>query len=548
MTNCKEIDEYIRLVRKEEFPCCKEQRQLCDLVEEAFGTEYLTVDQDQLERYMGLQKYFEYKLFPWEKFLFALHNCGYDAEGLLRWPDLLAMLGRGAGKNGYLAFEDFALLTPVNGVSEYNIDIFANSEDQAKVTFQDIYNVLEANKTKMEKHFKWNLENIRNLKTNSVLRFRTSNPKTKDGGRPGKVDFDEYHQYEDYKTIEVAKTGLGKKSHPRTTIVTTNGNVRDGPLDHILSRAEGILSGKLPDNGLIPFICRLDDKKEVDTPRLWHKANPSLRYFPTLQKQMQREYADYIQDNLGNSSFMTKRMNRPLGEVEDGVTKWENILATAKEIPDLKGCSGIGGLDYAKTEDFIAAGILIEKENFWYWITHSWVCRQTRDWSRIKFPIEEAEAKGYLTIVNSVEVPPDLIAEWFYEKSRSYNIVRIAYDNFRHTWIEKALRNAGFDADKEGRNNIRLIRPQDIMKVAPLISSQFSNQRIIWGENPLMRWYTHNTKQHLDARGNITYEKIDPKPRKTDGFMAMAAAATQINGIQGWNEIREKADLDVYTY
>ena len=146
MTNCKEIDEYIRLVRKEEFPCCKEQRQLCDLVEEAFGTEYLTVDQDQLERYMGLQKYFEYKLFPWEKFLFALHNCVYDAEGLLRWPDLLAMLGRGAGKNGYLAFEDFALLTPVNGVSEYNIDIFANSEDQAKVTFQDIYNVLEANK------------------------------------------------------------------------------------------------------------------------------------------------------------------------------------------------------------------------------------------------------------------------------------------------------------------------------------------------------------------------------------------------------------------
>ena len=59
---------------------------MCDLVEEAFGTEYLTVDQDQLERYMGLQKYFEYKLFPWEKFLFALHNCVYDAEGLICLP------------------------------------------------------------------------------------------------------------------------------------------------------------------------------------------------------------------------------------------------------------------------------------------------------------------------------------------------------------------------------------------------------------------------------------------------------------------------------
>lgn len=548
MTNCKEIDEYLEIVQGGEFPCCKEQKQLCGLVERTFQEEFLVVDQEQLERYMGFQKYFGYSLFPWEKFLFALHNCVYDAEGMLRWPEVFAMVGRGSGKNGYLSFEDFALLTPVNGIQEYNIDIFANSEDQAKTTFMDVYNILENNKTRMSKHFKWNLEEIKNLKTNSTLRFRTSNPKTKDGGRPGKVDFDEYHQYEDYKTIEVAKTGLGKKQHPRTTIITTNGNVRDGPLDHLLSRSEGVLAGKVPDNGLLPFICRLDKKEEVDEQRMWHKANPSLRYFPTLMKQMEREYADYVQDKLGNSSFMTKRMNRPLGETEDGVTKWDNILATAKEMPDLKGCSGIGALDYAKTDDFVAAGILFEIENYWYWLTHSWVCRQSRDWSRIKFPIEEAQAKGYLTIVNGVEVPADLIAEWFAEMGKKYNIVTIAYDSFRHTWVEKALRDVGFDADKDGRNNIKLIRPSDIMKTAPLITSQFANQRIIWGENPLMRWYTNNAKQHLDARGNITYDKVEPKSRKTDGFMALVAAATQINSIQGWNESNAEEEMEVYTY
>lgn len=119
---------------------------------------------------------------------------------------------------------------------------------------------------------------------------------------------------------------MGKKPHPRTTIITTNGNVRDGPLDHMLSRAEGILEGQVPDNGLLPFITRLDDKSEVHNPKLWHKANPSLRYFPTLQKQMEREYEDYKADNLGNSSFMTKRMNRPVGETADEVTAWEISL------------------------------------------------------------------------------------------------------------------------------------------------------------------------------------------------------------------------------
>ncbi len=549
MTNCREIDDYIEIVRSGEYPCCREQVQLCRYVERVFREEALRIDVEKLQKYMGLQKYFEFELFPWEKFVFALHNCVYRQDGQLRWPELFIMVGRGAGKNGYLAFEDFALMTPVNGVPRYHIDIFANSEGQAATTFGDIYDVLESNKPKMEKHFRWNKELITNIKTRSELRYKTANPKTKDGGRPGKVDFDEYHEYQDYRLIEVAKTGLGKKDHPRITIITTNGNVRDGPLDHKLGEAEGVLFGDVMDNGTLFFICRLDDKKEVHDKRMWHKANPSLRYLPVLMVTMEREYADYKLDNFGNSSFMTKRMNRPLGDADSAVTDWDNIAATVKKVPDLTGMSCIGGLDYANTRDFVAAGLLFEVRDIWYWITHSWVCRQSKDWNRIIFPIEEAEAKGYLTIVHAVEIPPELPAEWLAEQAKKYNICALAYDNYRHTWIEKALRNVGFDADKGGNNNIKLIRLSDVMKTATMINSQFANKRIIWGENPLMRWYTNNARQIMDKKGNITYEKIEPKSRKTDGFMALVAAATQINSIQGVNDIDDGWFMDdVYVY
>ena len=40
----------------------------------------------------------------------------------------------------------------------------------------------------------------------------------------------------------------------------------------------------------------------------------------------------------------------------------------------------------------------------------------------------------------------------------------------------------------------------------------------------LMRWYTNNAKRIIDVRGNISYGKIEPKTRKTDGFMALVAA------------------------
>ena len=107
MKICKQIDQYIEFVRSDEAVVCEEQLLLCDFVEKVFAEEDVYVDKEQLERYLGLEKYFPYKLLPWEQFCFALHNCVYKREdGQLRFPYLIILVGRGAGKNGYLAFED----------------------------------------------------------------------------------------------------------------------------------------------------------------------------------------------------------------------------------------------------------------------------------------------------------------------------------------------------------------------------------------------------------------------------------------------------------
>lgn len=548
--NCY-IQEYIDIVRKGEYPICKEQLLLCDFVEKVFKAESVYVDEEQLEKYFELQKYWDFDLFPWEKFCFALHNCTYSTPGILRFPKLVILVGRGAGKNGYLSFEDFALLTPTNGIKYYNIDICATSEEQAKTSFFDIYNMLEENSSKMKKHFSWNKTQIKNLKTHSVLRFRTSNSKTADGGRPGKVDFDEYHAYENYKLINVFKTGFEKKPMPRTTITTTNGYVRDGPLDDLLSDGLQVLNGDIPDNGTLYFICRLDNDEEVYDKNNWHKANPSLRYFPNLQMEMNSEFEDWKRDHLGNSDFMVKRMNRIQGTTEAPVTEWKNILATNQPIPDLKGKTCVFGIDYTKTTDFLAVGLLFDIDNKIYWITHSWVCEKSADLSRIKFPVQAAEEEGLLTIVKGVEIPPEYPVEWLKEKQKIYNIVGGGLDNYRFTLLKNPLQSIGFDCEKSGKNNLLLVRPSDLMKISPLISSDFANQRIVYGYNKLMRWYTNNTKVDVDKKGNMTYGKIEPKSRKTDGFMAFAAAYTQKDKIKQLSPVSAETAskiLQVYSY
>ena len=557
MTSCKriplEIQQYISIVRGNEYPTCREQFQLCDFVENVFQTEDIYVDEEQLAAYLSYQKYFPFGLFPWEIFCFALHNCTYRVDGTLRFPILVIYVGRGAGKNGYLGFEDFSLLTKTNGIPEYHIDIFATSEDQAKQSFTDVWNMLNANEAKMKKHFRWTKELIVCTDTGSEFRFRTSNAKTKDGGRPGKTDFDEYHAYENYKLITVATTGLGKKKHPRQTITTTDGDVRGGPLDDLIANCIAILNGEVPDNGTLPFICRLDADEEVDSERMWHKANPSLRYLPHLMQQLRLEYAQYKLNPAANTAFMTKRMNRPAKILENAVTSWENILATNQPIPEssLIGRPCVGGIDFAKADDFVGAGLLWRVGQFDVWVHHTWVCSQSADLHRIKAPLREWEARGLLTFVDAVEIPPDLPVVWLANEAakRQAQVLKIAADDFRYNFLKNALLSINFSADK-GFENVVKIRPSDEMRRIPLITSGFVNHRFVWGDSPVMRWMTNNAKTEAGQHGNYTYDKIEPKSRKTDTFKAFVAAEIVSDVLDNYAEQQTEpsVSIGVYTY
>ena len=522
------IQDYIDLVRSGRYPVCEEQHLLCDLVEKELNSGRVYVNEEQLDKYLSYQKYFPYDLFPWEVFCFALHNCVYWKDSdQLRWPMLMIYIGRGGGKNGYLAFEDFCLLTSTNGVKKYNIDIFAMSEKQAKASWQDVYDVLEANKKKMEKHFRWTKELIVNTDTNSEFCFNTSSPKTKDGFRPGKVDFDEVHAYENYKLMDVATTGLGKVERPRRTYITTDGLIRGGVLDDLKGKMKKILSGEKADNGWLPFFCHVESEEEIKDPAMWYKANPSLQYLPHLLYEIQMEFADYLDDPIGNISFSTKRMNFPPKAGEDNITTWDNVLATNQEIDydKLRGKSCFAGIDYMSTTDFLSAGLLFKTDDGVMWVTHTWVCKQSRDLKKIKAPLEQWEAMGLLTYVDAPEIPADLPACWLRVKEAELgcHIIGVGIDQYRYQMMRNALETQGFVWDKK-YGDIYLLRPSNEMQVAPIITSEFVNGVLMFGDNPLMRWAVWNSKMEVSKVGNITYGKIEPHSRKTDPFKAFVAA------------------------
>ena len=525
-----EVLEYIQLVESDKPRACPEQHALVALVRRAFETEDLRVETGRLEKYLGLQKYFPFALFPWEKFLFTLWNCTYTAQGRPRWKTVLCMLGRGAGKDGYIAFDSAASISPYNPVGHYNVDICAMNEDQATQPSRDLVEVLELprHQAKLNKHYYHTKEIIQGRKNRGVMKGRTNNPKGRDGMRSGKVIFNEVHAYENYDNIKVFITGLGKVADARIGYFTSNGEVSDGPLDDKLAQGRRILFEGEPDGGMLPFICCLQSRDQVHDPENWYMANPSLVYRPALLHETEDEYQEWVEHPEQNGDFLTKRMGLRAGQKEISVTDYEKVKATNRPLPDLRGWSCTVGVDYAELSDWAAVNLHFRRGEERFDLNHAWICAQSKTLPRVKAPWKAWAEAGHCTVVEDVSIHPDLLADYVRRAGQSYNLRLLCMDQYRWTLVSESFRKIGFDAND--KSWVKLVRPSDIMQVEPVIQACFDRGRFTWGDAPQLRWAVNNTKRVRSSRklgvdtGNFIYAKIEAKSRKTDPWMALVAS------------------------
>lgn len=514
------------------------------------------VDEQQIEKGLSLQKYFPYKLIDWEVFLFALIAGVYiideDTKEIF-FNEIDIYIGRGSGKNGFISFLVFYFLSPYHGVKHYDIDILANSEKQAKTSFNDLYEIINEPDNEYAKVINQNYyatkTAITGKKTKSTLKYNSSSKRGKDSKRSGCIILDEYHEYETTEIEDTLTSGLGKTPSARVIIITTDGNVRGANIDRMKEKDKEILKCYDPENRTLPFYCHTETEDEWKDPNAWEKAIPSINYpgFKSLKQRILLEVKKMKYTPEYYSTFQTKRMNFPIGNDEIEVASWTDIKACNRELPleKLKLIPCVGAVDFAKTNDFVAVGLLFKYQGKFYLLHHTFVCKKSKDLRAVKAPIEDWAKEGWITIVDDVEIPAEMIVQWFEERIiEGFYIKKIAIDNFRFSILNYAFKRIGFDAYEN--KNIKLVRPSDIMRVAPLINSAFLNHSIIWGIAPVMCWYANNTKV-IRSNGNLTYGKIEEKSRKTDGFMMMTSAFTLSDELEDYSYNQEET-FDVITW
>lgn len=546
MIVCREIAEYLEYVQEHQNWINKDRELLIEnIVKPLLERDDVFFDEKTYQNCIKYCEKYYYKLFPYQKFIYAFVFMYKDSEYQKPiFRKFIIIMGRGNGKDGFIVPLVNFLQTPLYGVKKYHIEIVANCEEQAKDTFMVAY---EATK-EMKGKFSATKELITNVSTGSFMRYNTANAGTKDGKKPGALVLNEIHAYENYEQINVFESALGKVKHPREFIISTNGYVREGPFDETLASVIKVLKTGNNPLEVFPFVCRIDDEKEIDNSEAWHKANPSMEYLEILADQILHDYLEMLEFPSKRAEFVTKRMNLAGTKEEESVTSWDNILRccyedieekTPRNTPDTIGKSAIIAIDYADVRDFASVGVLTEEAGEYIWRQHTWACEQSPFFKSIQFPLVQnyglPEFQDY-EIVTEPIIPPEEIVKWCIERMSEYNVVKITMDIFRFSLLRLLFEQYGItlETKQNPQGLIRLIRrPNSVCGIiAPEIEKLFVECLINFGPSSIMRWYTNNTEIIRDKYGNMQYGKIEPKLRKNDGFMAFLIAMYSKDLIQ----------------
>lgn len=528
-------------------------------------------DDELIERYVNFSETWFFELDDWEKFIAAFVFMFYKNRRKVVFRIFILIIARGAGKNGFITTLALFLISSAHNQAEYDVTIVANSEDQAKVSFEEAFNkivkheMLSAIRTRdtlfdkgdnpkePDGEFEPWKSRIFSRETQSELNFATSNAETKDGGRQGAIIYDEFHEFEDSKLVDVLAGGLGKKFFARQFFIGTKGFVRDGYFDKMYERSVRILKGEIPFNGLFPWVSELDDISEMDDEAMWEKANPALQKPLTdraenLLDTIRDEYYDLIDEPSKRPAFVTKRMNFIEGDFEHSVASKEELDATRRPFFEFKGLVPIGGLDYGSVRDFASCGLLFKKDLDYSFVQHSFVIKDFVDrhygYSNSanvmgggkRAPIKKWEEEGLLTVIDEPSLNPMHIVNWFIQMREKYGVNKIVADNYKMDILRPLLEAEGFELDI-------LRNPQRLHSlIASRIEDAFANGKIIFDGDDMMRWYTNNVYVKETKNGK-TFEKKEIVKRKTDGFHALLHTMYRANELDEQVDVSESLDF-----
>lgn len=460
---------------------------------------------------------------PWQHFVVgSMFGWINKSTGVRRYRESLIFVAR---KNGKTELESGLAdyMAGFDGENGPNVYFLANSQKQASLLYEGSRTMIQKSPW-LSDRFVPNRSEIRYPKTGGKILAMSAEKNNKDGENVHFAVFDEIHEYQDYSLINVMRNSRGTRKQPLIVYITTAGYVLDGPLVDMVDQGHDTLDNYEDDinNRTFYYLASLDDKEEVNDPKMWVKANPNIGLM-----QLADMITDFQNERRVPAQFadwLTKRFNI-FSEVDELSYITPEILQKNTrhlDLEELRGHECVGGYDLSDTEDFTSACLEFPLDDGGVFILeHSWIPHARYERDKNPERIRKWEHDGEVTIIPGDYVDYSYVLDWFNEQAQKYDITIIRYDPAKAIRLNKELEEAGFETDKVRQGFFTLGGAMQNFKELLL------DGKVVFNEQSMFKWYLNNVHLRQDRNDNWLPTKTS-QSRKIDGFAAALDAHVSV--------------------
>ena len=460
---------------------------------------------------------------PWQHFVVGSMFGWVNKEtGVRRYRESLIFVAR---KNGKTELESGLAdyMAGFDGENGPNVYFLANSQKQASLLYEGSRTMIQKSPW-LSDRFVPNRSEIRYPKTGGKILAMSAEKNNKDGENVHFAVFDEIHEYQDYSLINVMRNSRGTRKQPLIVYITTAGYVLDGPLVDMVDQGHDTLDNYDEDinNRTFYYLASLDDKEEVNDPKMWVKANPNIGLM-----QLADMITDFQNERRVPAQFadwLTKRFNI-FSEVDELSYITPEILQKNTrhlDLEELRDRECVGGYDLSDTEDFTSACLEFPLDDGGVFILeHSWIPHARYERDKNPERIRKWEHDGEVTIIPGDYVDYSYVLDWFNEQAQKYDITIIRYDPAKAIRLNKELEEAGFETDKVRQGFFTLGGAMQNFKELLL------DGKVVFNEQSMFKWYLNNVHLRQDRNDNWLPTKTS-QSRKIDGFAAALDAHVSV--------------------
>ena len=450
--------------------------------------------------------------------------------GLRRFREVVDIRGRKCGKSTETAAveHDMLLNDKENGPEIYDV---ANSKDQAKLVFDECcrMRVQSPALKAIERKRQCDIYCNSNFGFIKALAAKTDNL---DGLNSSFVCQDEWHEQRDSALYDVMKQSQAEREQPLYWLISTNGSRREGFFDNKYEYASNVANWEegFHDYRTLALIYELDKREEWTDPKCWEKANPGLGKIKSI-KTLREHVEQAKRDPSFLPTVLTKDFNIPENSADNWLSYEEAVNETIVPMDRLKHSYAIGGCDLSATTDLTCATLLLMKpkdEHYYvlqkYFIPESKIQALDATKSDKEAPYRRWAELGYLKICDGATVNYNDVTQWFVSMVNDNDIrpLWVCYDAALSGYWAPQMTETGFEMEKIRQGPFTWTYPMKLMQGA------FAEHRIVYQNNPMLRWCLMNTaKKSLNKDG---IESIQPvkcaSNRRIDGMVSLLNAWT----------------------